>query len=63
MIMYERKGYELKKEGISYEMEEIEEVVIGGKRMYGGIGRIKGKIIGEIIIGVMKKGIDMMGIK
>lgn len=34
-------------------MKEIDEVVIGGDEINGGRGKIKGKIIGDLVIGLI----------
>jgi ribose transport system substrate-binding protein len=48
--------------GVGYELEAIAAVVIGGTSLMGGIGTIGGTIIGAFIMGVLKNGLNLMGV-
>ncbi len=63
MVLSARTGSALPQAGISYELDAIAAVVIGGTSLSGGVGRITGTLIGALIIGVMNNGLDLMGIQ
>lgn len=48
--------------GAGYELEAIAAVVIGGTSLMGGVGTIAGTIIGTFIMGVLKNGLNLMGV-
>lgn len=48
--------------GLSYELDAIAAVVIGGTSLSGGIGSIPGTIIGALIIGIMSNGLDLLNV-
>lgn len=48
--------------GDGAEMDAIAAVVLGGVSMSGGVGRMSGVVIGCIIIGVLKNGMNLVGI-
>lgn len=48
--------------GESAEMDAISAVVLGGTSMNGGRGTIAGTVIGAIVIGVLKNGMNLLGI-
>jgi ribose transport system permease protein len=48
--------------GQSYELDAIASAVIGGTSLMGGVGTITGTIIGSFIIGVLRNGLNMMGV-
>lgn len=48
--------------GISYELDAIAAVVIGGASLSGGRGTIMGAVIGAIIIGVLNNGLVLMNV-
>ena len=48
--------------GESAEMDAISAVVLGGTSMNGGRGTISGTVIGAIVIGVLKNGMNLLGI-
>jgi ribose transport system permease protein len=45
-----------------YELDVIAAVVIGGASLMGGIGRVTGTIIGVLIIGVLRNGLNLLGV-
>ncbi len=48
--------------GTNYEMDAIGACFIGGASAYGGIGTVKGVVIGAIFMGVLNNGMSIMGI-
>lgn len=48
--------------GDGSEMDAIAAVVLGGTSMSGGKGTISGTVIGAIVIGVLKNGMNLLGI-
>ncbi|WP_137129979.1 ABC transporter permease [Rhizobium sp. FY34] len=48
--------------GVSYELDTIAAVVIGGTSLSGGKGGIIGTIIGVLIIGVLRNGLNLLGV-
>jgi len=50
------------KAGVSFELDVIAAVFIGGASMSGGVGKIVGAVVGAFIMGVMNNGMSIMGI-
>lgn len=48
--------------GFTYELDTIAAVVIGGTSLSGGQGGIIGTIIGVLIIGVLRNGLNLLGV-
>ncbi len=48
--------------GLGYELDTIAAVVIGGASLNGGIGSIGGTAIGVLIIGVLRNGLNLLGV-
>ena len=48
--------------GISYELDSIAAVVIGGTSLSGGKGSIMGTVLGAIIIGVLNNGLVLLNV-
>jgi ribose transport system permease protein len=48
--------------GVSYELDAIAAVVIGGTSLSGGSGSLVGTIIGVLIIGVLRNGLNLLGV-
>ena len=48
--------------GEGYEMDAIASCFIGGASAYGGIGKVSGMIIGAILMGVINKGMSIVGV-
>lgn len=48
--------------GLSYELDAIAAVIIGGTAMSGGSGTIIGTVIGAIILGIINNMLTMMGV-
>jgi len=50
------------KSGMSYELNAIAAVVLGGTSLMGGVGTIPGTLLGVIVIGSLETGLGLMGI-
>ncbi|WP_444666721.1 multiple monosaccharide ABC transporter permease [Cereibacter changlensis] len=50
------------KAGVSFELDVIAAVFIGGASMSGGVGTIVGAVVGAFIMGVMNNGMSIIGI-
>jgi ribose transport system permease protein len=48
--------------GTGYELDTIAAVVIGGASLNGGVGGIRGTVIGVLIIGVLRNGLNLSGV-
>jgi ribose transport system permease protein len=49
--------------GVSYEMDAIASAAVGGASLtHGGVGTIMGTMIGAFIIGVLRNGLNMLGV-
>ena len=48
--------------GIMYELDAIAATVIGGTSLMGGEGTIFGTLIGALIMGVLRNGLNLLGI-
>ncbi|HAS80298.1 MAG TPA: ribose ABC transporter permease [Fusobacteriaceae bacterium] len=48
--------------GIGYELDAIAAAIIGGTSPLGGVGTIGGTIIGALIMGVIRNGLNIIGI-
>jgi ribose transport system permease protein len=48
--------------GLTYELDTIAAVVIGGTSLTGGQGGIGGTVIGVLIIGVLRNGLNLLGV-
>jgi len=48
--------------GIAYELDAIAATVIGGTSLMGGQGTLVGTLIGALIMGVLKNGLNLLGV-
>jgi len=48
--------------GMMYELDAIAATVIGGTSLLGGQGRVGGTLIGALIMGVLRNGLNLLGI-
>lgn len=48
--------------GTTYELQVIAAVVIGGTSLFGGVGTIRGTVIGVLLLGVVMNGMNLMGV-
>jgi ribose transport system permease protein len=47
--------------GLSYELDAIAAVIIGGASFLGGVGTVWGTLIGALIIAVLRNGLNLLG--
>ncbi len=62
LLLSARTTSALPQAGISYELDAIAAVVIGGTSLTGGIGSPVGTLFGALIIAVISNGLDLMGV-
>jgi ribose transport system permease protein len=48
--------------GLTLELDAIAAVVIGGASLSGGVGSIGGTLVGVLIIGVLRNGLNLLGV-
>ncbi|MGB9840927.1 ABC transporter permease [Thermovenabulum sp.] len=48
--------------GLSYELDAIAAVIIGGASFMGGIGTVWGTLIGAMIMAVLRNGLNLLGV-
>jgi len=48
--------------GIMYELDAIAAAVIGGTSLLGGEGKVGGTLIGAFIMGVLRNGLNLLGV-
>jgi ribose/xylose/arabinose/galactoside ABC-type transport system permease subunit len=48
--------------GINYELDAIAATVIGGTSLLGGQGSVLGTLIGALIMGVLRNGLNLLGV-
>jgi ribose/xylose/arabinose/galactoside ABC-type transport system permease subunit len=46
--------------GIGMEFEAIASAVIGGTSLFGGVGGVSGTVVGVLLIGALRNGLDLM---
>jgi fructose transport system permease protein len=49
--------------GIEYNLDSITAVVIGGTSLFGGRGRVLGTLVGALIVGVFRNGLQLGGVE
>lgn len=57
--LYAANGVQL---GVSYELDAIAAVILGGTSFVGGVGSIWGTLIGALIIAVLSNGLILLGV-
>lgn len=62
LLLAARTGSGLTQAGLSYELDAIAAVVIGGTSLSGGSGSVTGTLFGTLIIAVMNNGLDLLGV-
>lgn len=62
ILLTSRVSAGLPQAGMSYELDAIAAVVIGGTSLAGGRGRLWGTLVGALIIGVLNNGLDLLGV-
>lgn len=48
--------------GLSYELDAIAAVIIGGTSMSGGSGTVLGTVVGAVVLGIINNMLNMMGV-
>lgn len=48
--------------GVSYELDAIATVVVGGTSLMGGKGRVMGTLIGALIIGFLNNALNLLDV-
>lgn len=48
--------------GVTYELLVIAAVVIGGTSLFGGVGTIRGTVVGVLLLGVVLNGMNLLGV-
>lgn len=48
--------------GLSYELDAIAATVIGGTSLMGGQGSVAGTLVGALIMGVLRNGLNLLGV-
>ncbi|WP_223285666.1 ABC transporter permease [Paenibacillus sp. PL91] len=48
--------------GVGYELDAIAAVIIGGTSLSGGEGKISGTIMGAVLIGMLRNGLNLMNV-
>jgi len=48
--------------GIAYELDAIAAVVIGGTSLSGGVGGVRGTLLGALMLGVLNSGLDQLNV-
>ncbi len=62
LLLAARTTSALPQAGLSYELDAIAAVVIGGTSLTGGVGSVVGTLFGALIIAVISNGLDLMGV-
>jgi putative xylitol transport system permease protein len=62
LILTARTTAGLPQAGLSYELDAIAAVVIGGTSLSGGQGTLIGTLFGVLIMGVVNNGLDLLGV-
>ena len=48
--------------GIMYELDAIAATVIGGTSLMGGAGKMRGTLVGALIMGVLRNGLNLLDV-
>lgn len=62
MVLSARTTSALPQAGLSYELDAIAAVVIGGTSLSGGTGSVMGTLFGALLIGVINNGLNLLGV-
>jgi putative xylitol transport system permease protein len=62
VLLAARTTAALPQAGMSYELDAIAAVVIGGTSLSGGAGSLGGTVIGALLIGVINNGLNLLGV-
>ena len=62
LLLLARTGSALTNAGTGLELEAITATVIGGTRLGGGVGAISGTVLGVLLLGVIRNGLNLNGV-
>ena len=62
ILLAARTTAALPQAGVSYELDAIAAVVIGGTSLSGGTGSLAGTLLGALLIGVINNGLNLLGV-
>jgi putative multiple sugar transport system permease protein len=62
MIFVARSGASGPQDGLSWELDAIAAVFIGGAAVSGGIGTVSGSIVGGLVMAVLNNGLQLKGV-
>lgn len=62
LIMVGRVNSAFPSAGLTFELDAIAAVIIGGASLFGGVGTVWGTLIGAFIIGVLRNGLNLLGV-
>jgi ribose transport system permease protein len=62
ILLMARTGSALTSAGLGLELEAITAAVIGGTRLGGGAGSISGTVLGVLLLGVIRNGLNLNGV-
>lgn len=62
LLLAGRLGAGDPKSGLSYELNAIAAVVLGGTSLMGGVGTVTGTLLGAVVIGSLEAGLGLMGV-
>ncbi|TFD86013.1 multiple monosaccharide ABC transporter permease [Cryobacterium serini] len=62
MIFVARAGASGPQDGLSWELDAISAVFIGGAAVSGGIGTVIGSIVGGLVMAVLNNGLQLLGV-
>lgn len=48
--------------GMYYELDAIAVVVMGGTNLMGGFGTVGGTVVGAILLGIVRNGLNIIGV-
>ena len=48
--------------GLGFELDAISACIIGGTSFFGGVGTVSGTLIGALIMGVLRNGLNIMSV-
>ena len=49
--------------GVEYNLDSITAVVLGGTSLFGGRGMVLGSLVGALIVGVFRNGLQLAGVE
>jgi ribose/xylose/arabinose/galactoside ABC-type transport system permease subunit len=62
LLLAGRLGAGDPKSGLTYELNAIAAVVLGGTSLMGGVGSVTGTLLGAVVIGCLETGLGLLGV-